>query len=246
MRRRGNPPPYRGEKMLTVLDLWSGTGSATKPFKDNGYHVITVDIDPSMNPSICMDIVKFRDMVLSGEFSEYLKINNYDLKFIWASPDCKLFSIANGQLSKHWHQKVPYSFEVHMSIARVAATLEIIDYLSPVFWALENPRGMLRTVPMMGIHHRRTVSYCQYGYDIMKPTDIWGYLPVTWKPKICSAGSDCHAKNPRGPDRMESKNYKQRIHVPYNLVDEIRIECEKREWFRLRSCDLFDFANESQ
>src|SRR3990167_3554246 len=55
----------------------------------------------------------------------------------------------------------------------------------------ENPRGVLRKMPFMKDFIRHTVSYCQYGDNRMKPTDIWTNA-LFWKPKpICKNGSPC-------------------------------------------------------
>ena len=46
--------------------------------------------------------------------------------------------------------------------------------------------------------HRNTVTYCQYGDDRMKPTDIWTNFKE-WIPKdMCKNGNPCHISAPRG------------------------------------------------
>ena len=45
---------------------------------------------------------------------------------------------------------------------------------------------------------RHTVSYCQYGSKIMKPTDIWTNCKE-WNPRpICKPGAPCHERAGRG------------------------------------------------
>lgn len=45
---------------------------------------------------------------------------------------------------------------------------------------------------------RHTVTYCQYGDNRMKPTDIWTNN-VLWKPMpMCKNGDNCHVAAPRG------------------------------------------------
>tara|TARA_Y100000004_G_scaffold196403_1_gene266316 strand:- start:1690 stop:2436 length:747 start_codon:yes stop_codon:yes gene_type:complete len=239
--------------MKIVLDLWSGTGSATKPFEDAGYTIISVDINPLRSPTYCMDILDFEMFVSSGDFEEELewrwKAKLSDIVFIWASPDCKLFSIANGQLRDHWGPGGwPKSRRLFIQLARVVATLDIIEAIDPNYWVLENPRGMLRTVPLMGLLPRRTVSYCQYEPDKapedrrMKPTDLWGYIPTSWKPKMCHNGASCHQRTPRSSVKgTEALSYDERIHVPYELGRSILEHCEKVEFKRMRWMDLSDF-----
>ncbi len=230
-----------------VLDLWSGTGSATAPFKDAGFEIITVDIDIKRGATFQMDILDFYKLVMDGRFDAYLANNELELIFIWASPDCKLFSIANGTKSDHWHQGNPKSMDLYFSLTRIAATIEIIEKLDVDYWVLENPRGMLRTVPMMGLIPRRTVSYCLYGDTRMKPTDLWGYIPVSWKPKMCHNNAKCHTPAPRGSNAgTDGMKYDDKIKVPYELPDSIMIECIKRDWKRARWKDLSDFALETR
>jgi len=230
-----------------VLDLWSGTGSATAPFKDAGFEIISVDIDIKRNATFQMDILDFHTLVMDGKFDTYLVNNELELVFIWASPDCKVFSVANPAMNQNWHQSNPCSSRAFLSLARVAATLEIIEKLDVDYWVLENPRGMLRSVPMMGLYPRRTVTYCQYGDTRMKPTDLWGYIPVAWKPKSCNNGDKCHEASPIGSSTgTQNLSYSQRIAVPYELPDSIMYECIKRDWKRARWKDLSDFALETR
>lgn len=238
--------------MKIVLDLWSGTGSATKPFEDAGYTIISVDIDPARSPTYCMDILEFQTYVEEGYFLLDLKETGHrykDIVFIWASPDCKLFSIANAQMRNHWGPGGwPRSKRLFMQLARVVATLDIIEAIDPNYWVLENPRGMLRTVPLMGLLPRRTVSYCQYEPDKspeerrMKPTDLWGYIPTIWKPKMCHNGASCHQRTPRSSVKgTEALSYDERIQVPYELGRSILEACAKVEFKRMRWMDLSDF-----
>jgi hypothetical protein len=45
---------------------------------------------------------------------------------------------------------------------------------------------------------RHTVTYCQYGDDRMKPTDIWTNN-TKWSPRpMCKNGDSCHTAAPRG------------------------------------------------
>ena len=50
-----------------------------------------------------------------------------------------------------------------------------------MFYFIENPRGMLRKQKMMEEFTRYTITYCKYGDDRMKPTDIW--TNMDWKPR---------------------------------------------------------------
>lgn len=81
---------------------------------------------------------------------------------ILATPPCTEFSLAKGNS--------PRDFDGAMNI--VKACLEIIWECHPAFWCLENPRGFLRQ--FLG-KPPLTVWYWQFGDNLGKPTDLWGY-----------------------------------------------------------------------
>jgi len=43
-----------------ALDLFTGTGSVANRLRELGYHVTTLDIRPSCDPNICVDILTWR------------------------------------------------------------------------------------------------------------------------------------------------------------------------------------------
>ena len=45
---------------LMVLDLFSGTGSITKAFRNLGHEVISLDLDPRGAPTICANLLDWR------------------------------------------------------------------------------------------------------------------------------------------------------------------------------------------
>ena len=182
---------------MNILDLWSGTGSATKAWKypRKGINkIITVDINPKFKPTICKDIldVTLEELEYYGPFD-----------FIWASPDCTVFSIANCH-SKNFYYDAGYlivnSNLAREAIKRVKHTLKLIHGLKPNFWIMENPRGMMRKMPFMVGYDRKTVTYCQYhgNQKRMKPTDLFGIFPVAFEARMCKNGDPCHERAPRG------------------------------------------------
>ena len=69
---------------------------------------------------------------------------------------------------------------------------------------------------------RYTVTYCQYGDNRMKPTDIW--TNIEWTPRpVCKNGDKCHESAPRGSrtGTQGLKNAKDRSVVPKELCREI-------------------------
>lgn len=107
----------RTGKPKIVLDLCGGTGSWSRPYRDAGYDVRLITLP-------------------DGDVRTYMPPEN--VYGILAAPPCTEFSLAKGGL--------PRDFDTGMET--VAACLQIIwqcrkqDKLA--FWALENPRGLLR------------------------------------------------------------------------------------------------------
>jgi len=147
-------------------------------------------------------------------------------EFIWASPPCQAFSVAS--IGRYWANggsnptpKHPKAIEAQ---SLVKATLRLIHELNPKFWLLENPRGMLRKLEFMRPYERYTVTYCQYGDERQKPTDVWGKMPLSWIPRpMCQPKQGCHVSAPRGSrtGTQGRSGSVDRSRVPYELSLEI-------------------------
>jgi len=172
---------------LNVLELFSGTESIGKAFKEKGHKVISLDNDDYHKPDICKSILDFEIQDLPKGFKPDV---------IWASPPCTTFSVMSN--FNYWDFPYPKKSFAAINLAFVLKTLEIIKELEPKYWFIENPRGLLRKFKFMKELPRNTVTYCQYGTDYMKPTDIWTNA-VEWIPKkMCSNGDTCHEEARRG------------------------------------------------
>ena len=197
---------------LLVFDFFAGTGSSTQAFEDAGHTVIKVELDTYFD-------AHERDIM---ELSADYLIAKYGCPdFIWASPPCTAFSVAS--IGHHWNiDKTPKTEAASFNQLLVAKTLELINELKPKAWLMENPRGMLRKLPVVQGLTRRTVTYCQYGDTRMKPTDLWG--EIDWTPRaMCKNGDSCHEAAPRGSrtGTQGLKGAKDRSRVPYELSQEI-------------------------
>ena len=208
---------------MIVLDLFAGTGSSTAAFEQN-HKVIRVELDRQHQAELHQD-----DTTLTVE--QVIAVCGGRPDFIWASPPCQAFSVA--AIGRYWSEggsdpkpKHPKAIEAQRV---VRATLDLIHALRPAFWLLENPRGMLRKLLMMGYYERRTVTYCRYGDERQKPTDLWGVMPDSWIPRpTCRAKMSCHQAAPRGSKtgtqgRVDAV---ERSRVPFELSREI---CEHVE-----------------
>lgn len=198
---------------LRILDLFAGTGSATKAFEDRGHDVIKVELDESF-------AADYRD-VLALDVSE---LGCFD--FIWASPPCTTFSVAS--IGKYWEMidgvPKPRNAKAMEGLLLVEHTLALIKTLNPrLGFIIENPRGMLRKLPIVQQLPRQTVTYCQYGDIRMKPTDLWGTVPGWTARQPCINGASCHESAPRGSrtGTQGLKGSKTRSMLPYQLGEEI-------------------------
>ena len=102
---------------------------------------------------------------------------------------------------------------------------------------MENPRGLMQyeTVLLEGLppHERHTVSYCKYGYEYQKHTDIWTN-DDTWDPiPACSAEYPCEIRAEHGkhlvgvrahPEKGMTtgpQTLEERYQIPEQLLQEI-------------------------
>ena len=159
--------------MPRLLELYSGTGSVGKVFRQRGWEVVSLDNDPSMQPTICADLLTFDYRQLGGSFDA-----------VFASPPCTHYSRARSKA------KLPRNLD-HAD-ACVRRALEIIQYFEPRAWFLENPQtGLLKTREVVHGLPFVDVTYCVYGFNYQKATRLWtncGSFP--W---LAPCRRDCHA-----------------------------------------------------
>lgn len=212
----------RSVENMKMLDLFNGGGSVCSVFRERGWDVVTLDIDSSNNPDICADIMDVNPLLMQDKYGHF--------DFIWASPPCECFSVAS--IGKHWHKGgIPKTEKAQQAKCILRKTKELIEVLSPPFWLIENPRGMMRKMDILILAPRVTVTYCQYGDDRMKPTDLFGVMPDNWTPKQpCKNGAPCHTPAPRGSrtGTQGRKTYLDRSAIPKQLVKEVATSIEEK------------------
>jgi hypothetical protein len=179
---------------VRLLELFAGTKSVGAVAKEMGWEVFSSDILPEFSTDYTADILDF----------DYDRVP-WIPDVIWASPPCTTFSVAS--IGRHWtggfRAYEPKTEAAKTGMAIVQKTKDIIgsfiDQNPNLMWFIENPRGVLRKLPVLKDSPRReTVTYCQYGDKRMKPTDIWTNC-WAWIPRpVCRNGSSCHEAAPRG------------------------------------------------
>ena len=124
---------------MKVLELFSGTGVLSAAFRERGHRTLTVDWEESHKPDLKADIG-----TLSADDVVRL-FGRPDV--IWASPDCTTYSVMC--ISRHRDGVKPKS-EYAARCDRVNAHVcDLIRQLKPKVWFIENPRGMLRKMPLL-------------------------------------------------------------------------------------------------
>lgn len=171
--------------MKRLLELFSGTGSVgnemLKLKKVDSVH--SIDIHPKYNPTTCTDILKWN----------YKQFPPGYFHMIWASPPCTEYSLAK--------TRAPRDLELADKI--VKRTLKIIKYYNPRHWFLENPVGLLKQRSFMQPLKMNTCTYCKYGTQFKKPTNIWSNhdLPL----KYCTRKNPCKGSTKTGVHPISSQ-----------------------------------------
>lgn len=206
---------------MKTIELFSGTKSFSKVAKKLNHTTLTIDNNPLNEPDICVDIMNFNPT------------SKHKIDVLWASPPCTCFSVAS--IGTHWgggyRAYQPKTESAKQSLLIIEKTLRLISVISPRYWFIENPRGVLRKLPILNnIGIRHTITYCQYGDNRMKPTDIWTNCDL-WKPRpACKNGMSCHVSAPRGSrtGTQGIKGARDRGVIPEALFVEIFESIERK------------------
>jgi hypothetical protein len=169
-----------------VLDLCGGTGAWSKPYREAGYevHVITLP-DCDITETLFYDKIYF----FSPGQCRRLTVSYSDIVGILAAPPCTEFSVAKGARPRNLAE----GMEVVEACMRIIWEVQKRTKLD--FWALENPRGLLRR--FLGIP-KYTFEQWQFRESKLKATDIWGYFNIPTpsikvKPDALAAGGRAQA-----------------------------------------------------
>jgi hypothetical protein len=207
--------------MPRLLELFSGTGSIGKSFREKGWQVTSVDMNPKSGADIITDVGAW----------DYAGYEPGYFQCIWASPPCTHYSIARTTA------KTPRDLEG--SDMLVQTVLDIINYHKPVGgFFIENPQtGLLKSrLVVSGLSFHDT-SYCKYGFDYKKATRIW-HNCFNFNPRrMCCTTSQCDVMNQlghhpqtaqRGPGRIRGQRkhddrctLNQLYSMPKELCDDI-------------------------
>ena len=160
---------------MRILELFCGTKSIGKVFESHGWEVTSVDIDPKFKPTHVSDIMNWN----------YQQFQPSEFDVIWASPPCNTFSLLRGPLKTQlgWTQEKIEQDIQNIGLPILRKAQEIIEYLKPTFYFIENPQSGRMKEFLQGPHY--DVDYCQYGFLYRKRTRIWTNLK-SFEPKKCN------------------------------------------------------------
>ena len=156
---------------MKLLELFSGTKSVGKVAEKLGYEVVSLDLkDADINCDI-----------LEWDYTIY-PTGHFDV--IWASPPCTEYSRA----------KTTGVRKINDANKIVLRTLEIIEYLNPTYFIIENPQtGLLKEQSFMYGMPYKDIDYCKYGMPYRKRTRLWNNV-FNWIPQpLCK--KDCNSMN---------------------------------------------------
>lgn len=192
--------------MITVLELFSGTGSISNEFRRRGCECFTVDWNDIFPSSLHCDI-------------ETLQVSDLPEKFqhpdiIFAAPDHRTYSLS--AIRKHRKKNVETGYLEPQSDESAKADrvnqhlLELIQEMNPKAWWIEVPQGCFQSMPWMKPleQYKHLVTYCPYTMHLPKearkqrPTNLWTNIPEPGLLRPCKRGADCHPSRPRGQKRI--------------------------------------------
>lgn len=216
-------------KQLKVLELFAGTRSIGKEFDKKGHLVYSVEWDKQHdNIDWYMDISKITTKDIIDRFGIP--------DVIWASPDCTSYSVAG--ISHHRRKDedgnlrpisdyAKFCDEVNLVVMKLIEEFKAIN--KNLIYFIENPRGGMRKMNFIKDKPRYTVTYCQYGDERMKPTDLWTNHPNPKFKPTCKNGDTCHVAAPRGSKTGTQgiKGAKDRSRIPKLLCNHIANICEE-------------------
>ena len=217
---------------MNVVELFSGSGTFSKIFKENGHDTFSIDIrkrkgkcEPDLRKDI-MDVL-IRDI-------PFKKVH-----VLWASPPCDVFSKAGGNF--HWNPDgTPKTEKCDVHLRLLQKTLRLIEKIRPDVFFIENPDGkmkyrkelvnfLIRNNGMM-----KRIYYSDYGFGTMKPTILFtnalNYKPTAHENRPGSFELNSKQENKSNVNvrvRFDNMTKDQKQTIPHLVAREILNYCEK-------------------
>jgi hypothetical protein len=207
-------------RAMRVLDLFSGLNGWSETFEQHGHEVYRIDIDQRFDADAYLDI---------NDIEAVMEAVPWKPDIILASPPCNSFTVMT--IGRNWyHDGRPKTLTAEKGLMNVTSVYKLVALMRPKWWVMENPRAKLRALDITRGLPRKTITQCQYGYDRMKATDLWGVWPegLDLKPP-CKNGDSCHQRAPRGSTNATQGGLAgvDSAKIPYELADAFRVAFEE-------------------
>jgi site-specific DNA-cytosine methylase len=219
-----------------LLELFCGTKSVGKVFETAGYEVISLDYNAKFNATHTEDI-------LTWNYQQYPS-DYFDV--IWASPDCRTWSLATG--GKYRNKKNIYGLDnkyqeqAILGNNMVLRVIEILKYFMCKAWFIENPKALMIHFPPLKqfiTEHKANNNVVYYGnyndWGFPKATHIWSNM-LLWEnekmPILSKEKYDVKYYNYSGRYKKYYKAFKrnaeERSRIPPDLINRLRllVACE--------------------
>jgi len=142
--------------MKRLVSLFDSTGEWSRPFLEAGWDVIQLDLDHGH------DIMRF----FEEEVEHYGVLDNGPVDAVMSATPCTDFTTSGAQ---YWSEK-DATGQTDKALELHRMSYEIIEFLKPDWWVLENPIGRL---PQLGFGPYRT---------IWEPWQFAGWTePTSWE-----------------------------------------------------------------
>ncbi len=149
--------------MNLLISLYDRTGNQSRPYLENGWRVIQIDIQ---NGNDILDFVY-------GHYNP----REFDRIGVIAAQPCDMYAVSG---ARHFKEKDNDGRTDYHQLL-VSKTKVIIDYFDPFFWQLENPKTRIHKLnPWIGQRPKFIFDPCDFaGWN---PEDIDGdrYNKETW------------------------------------------------------------------
>ena len=203
---------------LRLLDLFCGGKSVTRVAESLGYSVTTLDIDKNYDPTYIANVLEF----------DYTTFKPGEFDVVWASIPCETFSAARrsninrmveGRLMTS--ERLLHDCET-VGVPLLRRTQEIIHYLRPKVWFIENP--YTGTMKNYIIEKPAIYDYCMFGFPYRKRTAIWSNKQL--ESILCDRSHLIDGRHQRtviGSSKTQAgqgggRNKRGRYAIPENLV----------------------------
>ena len=145
-----------------ILDLCSGTGNWSQPYKDDSYQVLRVELKHGMDARLFPSLPSTEKRTPT-QF-EAIRPRIGRVHGILAAPECTVFSVAGSSYPRS-------DEEILDGLSLLDACIRLIHVLKPNWWVLENPKGKITRWLGDPVH---TFNPNYFGDPYTKRTLLWG------------------------------------------------------------------------